>query len=156
MYNKLSRKLKEKKGSAMLEFTLLVPFWLIIMFGIMDISAYVNARWDCMMISKTTVRYGSLKMLPNGENKSEDISKNDEDMRKVQNEMATTVINKGTEEFRQEHSKVYSGAGLGDMVYANTCADVHLNLSSLWGKNSVEVCQDYMLMRAYIGKKTGK
>lgn len=154
MYNKLSRKLKEKKGSAMLEFTLLVPFWLIIMFGIMDISAYVNARWDCMMISKTTVRYGSLKMLPKGEGDYSALALNNKDMEKVQDEMAITVINKGTETFRKEHSKVYSGAGLGDMVYANTCADVHLNLSSLWGKNSVEVCQDYMLMRAYIGKKT--
>lgn len=154
MNNKLSRKLKEKKGSAMLEFTLLVPFWLIIMFGIMDTSAYVNARWDCMMISKTTARYGSLKMLPEGEGDPGALGKNNDDMRKVQSEMATTVINKGTETWDQSSSTVYSGAGLGDMVYANTCADVHLNLSSLWGKNSIKVCQDYMMMRAYIGKKT--
>lgn len=148
LLRKIRDRLKHHEASSMLECVVVVPLWVLVMFSIIDFSAYANARWDCMAISRATVRAGSLRMI----NAEHDKPKNDKYMSDVQTQMAKSMISGKFSTISS--TKVNSGAQEGDAVYARTCVNVHLIMNQIWGKDKAEVCEDYIMLRTFKGTMT--
>ena len=153
--NGVLRKLQNCRGTAFLEVALFIPLWVLVMFSIMDLCTYTNAKWDTMAVARSTVRYGSLKT-----KKSGPLSVRQKDMNNVQDSLAKEIINSSKmEEYRKSESErqaggksrlPYPGDKVGDIVYSKACVKVHMNIP--WnGKTEKDVCSNYMMMRMFEG-----
>lgn len=146
------QKLRGKRGAAMLECALLVPFWMFVMFGIMDFCTIANAKWDTIMIARTTARYGSLKTDVKAKS-----DYNQKDMKNVQDLMTSIVLNNKLESPSETEGKTnnednpWPGQEDGDAVHSRSCVDIHLHLPVVWGTNKKTVCSDYVMMRMFEG-----
>lgn len=159
MLRKLRKKIRQKRGSAFLECTAIIPLWILIMFSTLDLASYANARWDCMNISRAVVRYGSLQDVAGGKG-----LKAQQGMFNLERAMIQKYTKKhsaitlmpptniyGTNE---KGTRVLAGReGVGAPIYANTCASVNMYMTQIWGKKPVEVCSDYLMIRTREGEK---
>jgi hypothetical protein len=149
MLRRIREKLKQKKASSMLECVIVIPLWTLVMFSIIDFSAYVNARWDCMAISRATVRAGSLKMIKDDKGGAK---ANDDYMKNVFDQMAKSMLSSGFATVSRKEVK--SGKQEGDVVYTKTCVNVQMTLPQIWGEDTIEVCEDYVMLRTFKGTMT--